>query len=189
MLVYAGITDIMYSYLRYKLSWDDKPYGWFSGFGSGLNSMAVLFLYPLLLRYGSNDVTLSIYGIITKITFLLMFAFLFSSWWAYFAIIPMSFNRFVSTGLRASSSHFVEYSEQGKLFSLIALIEGITSIIATLIFNGLYPLTLNFFSGTVFVAVAISLLLPLGLLIHVHYNMKELQPETSALNPSAVSSI
>uniref|UniRef100_A0AC35FUI4 Proton-coupled folate transporter n=1 Tax=Panagrolaimus sp. PS1159 TaxID=55785 RepID=A0AC35FUI4_9BILA len=188
MLVYAGITDIMYSYLRYKLSWNDKPYGWFSGLGSGFNSMAVLFLYPLLHRHGSNDVMLSIYGIITKIIFLFMFAFLFSNWWAYLSLIPITFNRFVSTGLRASSSHFVDYAEQGKLFSLIALIEGITSIIATLAFNGLYPLTLSFFAGTVFVVVAVSLLLPLGLLVNVHKNLKEIQPETNALNPSAISS-
>ena len=115
MLVYAGITDIMYSFLRYKLSWTDKPYGWFNGVSSAFNSLTILLLYPFLHRYGFTDITLSIYGLITKITFLIMFAFLFADWWAYLAIIPMAFNRFLSTGLRASSSSFVAHVEQGNL--------------------------------------------------------------------------
>lgn len=123
MFVYAGISDILYSYLRYTLSWSDKPYGWFNGISSGISSILVLFFYPLLHeRFGFHDFSLAIFGIISKIIFLSMFAFLKVDWWAYISLIPLSFNRFVSTGLRAGCCHFVDDIDQGK-YSTVAQIE------------------------------------------------------------------
>uniref|UniRef100_A0A914Q5Y6 Uncharacterized protein n=1 Tax=Panagrolaimus davidi TaxID=227884 RepID=A0A914Q5Y6_9BILA len=166
LLFNIGVDDILYSYLRYKLSWDDKPYGWYNGIGCALNSLTILFLYPYLHRTKNiNDVMLAIYGFISRVAILLMFAFFFSNWWAYLALIPTAFTRFILTGLRASSSKFVDDNEQGKLFSLISVIEGIMSLGATLIFNGLYPLTLSFFSGTIFLVVAVLCLIPIALLL------------------------
>jgi MFS family permease len=189
MVFSIGIDDIFYSYLRYKLSWDDKPYGWYNGLGCAFSSITIIFLYPYLHRNKNvNDVMLSIYGLIARITILLMFAFLFSSWWAYMALIPTAFTRFILTGLRAASSRLVEDNEQGKLFSLISVINGIMSIAATLIFNGLYPLTLSFFSGTVFLVVAGLCLIPIILLLKVHRKMVFTEEETTPFNsPLAVN--
>uniref|UniRef100_A0AC34RG86 Uncharacterized protein n=1 Tax=Panagrolaimus sp. JU765 TaxID=591449 RepID=A0AC34RG86_9BILA len=171
MFVYAGISDILYSYLRYKLGWNDKPYGWFNGTASGISSLLVLILYPILhTKFLIHDLNLAIFGILSKILFLIMFSFLFSQWWAYICLIPLVFNRFVSTGLRAGCSEFVDDHDQGKLFSMISMIEGITTIIASLVFNGLYPVTLNFFSGTCFLIVAISMLIPIGMISRVKRN-------------------
>jgi MFS family permease len=190
MFCSAGTQDIQYSYLQYKLAWDDKPYGWFNGLGSGFSSIAVLFLYPLLHhRYGSTDIQLAIWGFFTQMVFLLMFSFLFSHWWAYLSLIPNAFPRFILTGLRATSSKMVEYEEQGKLFSLISLLDGITGIIATLIFNGFYPLTLNFFSGTIFLLLAFACIGAIVLLLKVHYKMHGTESETTPLIISPDDSI
>ncbi|KAE9551479.1 hypothetical protein FO519_005324 [Halicephalobus sp. NKZ332] len=171
MFVYAGISDILYSYLRYTLGWNDKPYGWFNGIASGISSVLVLVLYPLLHnKLNFHDLHLAILGICSKVLFLFMFAFLFSVWWAYLSQIPLVFNRFVSTGLRAGCSEFVDDGDQGKLFSMISMIEGITTILASILFNGLYPMTLDFFPGTCFVVVALSMLLPIGLTSRVIYS-------------------
>uniref|UniRef100_A0A914Q0H8 Proton-coupled folate transporter n=1 Tax=Panagrolaimus davidi TaxID=227884 RepID=A0A914Q0H8_9BILA len=189
LLFNIGVDDILYSYLRYKLSWDDKPYGWYNGIGCALNSLTILFLYPYLHRTKNiNDVMLAIYGFISRVAILLMFAFLFSNWLAYLALIPTAFTRFILTGLRASSSKFVDDNEQGKLFSLISVIEGIMSLAATLIFNGLYPLTLSFFSGTIFLVVAVLCLIPIALLLKVHNKMELNEEETTPFNqPLAVN--
>lgn len=114
MFVYAGISDILYSYLRYKLGWNDKPYGWFNGTASGISSFLVLIIYPLLHeKFLIHDLNLAIFGILSKILFSVMFSFLFSQWWAYICLIPLVFNRFVSTGLRAGCSQFVDDHDQG----------------------------------------------------------------------------
>lgn len=69
------------------------------------------------------------------------------------------FNRFVSSGFRAFLSSLIETHEQGKMFSLVALLEGATSLLATTIYNNLYPITLNFFPGFLYILSA-ALLLP-----------------------------
>ncbi|VDM65067.1 unnamed protein product, partial [Strongylus vulgaris] len=38
LLIFAGLMDIQYSYLRYKLGWGDKEYGWFSGLQYGVTT-------------------------------------------------------------------------------------------------------------------------------------------------------
>uniref|UniRef100_A0AC34FJS1 Uncharacterized protein n=1 Tax=Panagrolaimus sp. ES5 TaxID=591445 RepID=A0AC34FJS1_9BILA len=113
MLFNSGIDDILFSYLRYKLSWSDKPYGWYNGLGNAVSSITVIFLYPYLHRLCHiNDVMLAVFGFTGKIILLLMFVSLFSNWWAYLALIPTALTRFTLTGLRASSSNFVEFTEQ-----------------------------------------------------------------------------
>lgn len=37
--------DIQYSYLRFKLGWGDKQYGWFSGLQFGVTTAAVILTF------------------------------------------------------------------------------------------------------------------------------------------------
>uniref|UniRef100_A0A1I7XAM0 Battenin n=1 Tax=Heterorhabditis bacteriophora TaxID=37862 RepID=A0A1I7XAM0_HETBA len=150
-----GLSDIQYSYLRYKLSWGDKEYGWFSGFSFGLNTIMVALVY-------------------------LLKSFLSACWpssaaqqWPILSFVSSShifvftaFNRFVSTGFRAFISNLIQSDEQGMMFSLIAVLEGLTTLLATSLFNNLYPKTLSFFPGLCYVASALMLsvsLLALGI--------------------------
>ena len=121
-------------------------------------------------------------GIGTKIAYLLLLVLAMQSWLVYVAAVPMSVNRFVATGLRAMIGMLVLDAEQGgrrrlvvervllrssfvgRAFSLIALIESISAILATTVFNGLYPQTLKFYDGTMFVATAIAITIPLVIL-------------------------
>uniref|UniRef100_A0A914DQN3 Uncharacterized protein n=2 Tax=Acrobeloides nanus TaxID=290746 RepID=A0A914DQN3_9BILA len=181
LLAYSGVSDILYSYFRLRLGWGDKEYGWFDGLGSGFNTLAVLALYPYL-HHSRNisNATLTIFGTVSKMIFLLILVFVWADWLAYLATIPSAFNRFISTGMRSLSTFYVTDSEQGKLFSLIALIEGVTGIIASLIFNGLYPLTLNFFSGTMIIAVLVAFFIPLVLMIYVKRTENKLEESNSS---------
>jgi hypothetical protein len=173
LVVFAGVSDILFSFLRYRLAWTDKQYGWFNGVGSALNSITVLVVYPLLhKKMKVPDTMLAIFGIVTRALYLLMIAFVQTSWMAFLATAPWAFNRFVSTGTRSMASQYVSDNEQGKVFTLIALLEGVSFTIATFIFNGLYPLTLHFFAGTLFLVVAVSMLIPFTLISYVHTNSR-----------------
>ncbi|KAH7711800.1 Protein Y4C6B.5 [Aphelenchoides avenae] len=166
LLVFAGVNDILFSFFRYRLQWADKQYGWFNGLGSAFSTVAILLLYPFLHRkLGIRNTLLSIFGTLTKIVHMLILAFVQATWMAFLATIPITFNRFVATGTRALASQYVLESQQGRLFALVALLEGASFTIASLIFNGLYPMTLNFFSGTMFLAVAASMLVVLACLV------------------------
>uniref|UniRef100_A0A1I7ZB05 Solute carrier family 46 member 3 n=1 Tax=Steinernema glaseri TaxID=37863 RepID=A0A1I7ZB05_9BILA len=165
LFVFSGISDIQFSYFRYKLSWSDKQFGWFSGLGYACTTLMVFTLYPFFhYKRHVSDVVLTMAGVLSKIIYCVLLAFAFSDWMVYAVVVIFSLNRFVSTGMRAICADVVAYSDQGKLFSLIALIEGVTNLLASLLFNSVYPKTLHLFSGTVFLSVAVILLIPFGLL-------------------------
>lgn len=168
LICFSGLMDIMFSYLRFKLVWTDKEYGWYNGASSGLASFLVIFLYPVLhKRFNWSDHVLAIMGLLGKIVNLVVLSFTTSTVIAMLTIFPLMFSRFIATGMRALASSFVEQQEQGKIFSLISLLEGLAFLLASLIFNGIYPLTLRYFSGTVLLITAALLLLPVGMLIHI----------------------
>ncbi|KJH45627.1 hypothetical protein DICVIV_08333 [Dictyocaulus viviparus] len=148
LFIFAGLMDIQYSYLRYKLGWGDKQYGWFSGLQFGVTTLAVSIIYPFLYLRGFTDGTLGCFGLITKIISLVMFAFISSTPMAYSII---------------SNTYFYCIS-LGKMFSLVALLEGATGILATVVFNTLYPKTLWFFPGLLYIASALLLIIPLVIL-------------------------
>uniref|UniRef100_A0A7I4YLN9 Proton-coupled folate transporter n=1 Tax=Haemonchus contortus TaxID=6289 RepID=A0A7I4YLN9_HAECO len=164
LLIFAGLMDIQYSYLRYKLGWGDKEYGWFSGLQYGITTLTVMVVYPLLYIRGFTDGILGCLGLLAKIISLVMLAFVANTGMAYSVIVFTSLNRFVSTGFRSFISSIIETNEQGKIFSVIALLEGVTGILASTIFNNLYPKTLHFFPGLLYLASAALLLIPLGIL-------------------------
>ena len=94
----TGLMDIQFSYMRYKLGWGDKAYGWFSGLSYGLTTFAVslmeiwflwnrilqiLVLYPFLRSKRVTDGILGCAGMVTKIVSLVMLAFLKNEAMAY----------------------------------------------------------------------------------------------------------
>ncbi|KAK6056647.1 hypothetical protein COOONC_05847 [Cooperia oncophora] len=181
LLIFAGLMDIQYSYLRFKLGWGDKEYGWFSGLQYAVTTATVMVVYPLLYIRGFTDGILGCLGLFAKIISLIMLAFVANTGMAYsvigkytsfdsiqsIMILPIVFtslNRFVSTGFRSFISSIIETSEQGRMFSVIALLEGITGILASTIFNNLYPETLDFFPGFLYITSAVLLLIPLLIL-------------------------
>ncbi|VDD91089.1 unnamed protein product [Enterobius vermicularis] len=157
----SGVLDIQYSFFRFKLEWGDKEFGWYSGIVYGLSTAAVLIPYPWLKTLGVYDLSLCALGLAAKIISLIATAFVFSNWFA-FAISPLSsFNRFISTALRTTVSQAVEFSEQGRIFSVISVADGLVSLSGSLVFNSIYPLTLPKYPYFCFVFIAGLLVIPL----------------------------
>ncbi|CAP37114.1 Protein CBG19969 [Caenorhabditis briggsae] len=179
MLIFSGLQDIQYSYLRYKLEWGDKKYGWFSGLSYGVTTFAVIVFYPLLRMKLMSDGMLATLGLFFKMISLFMFAFLQNEAMAYSIAVIVMFNRFVSTGFRAFISSLIEIQEQGKIFSVIALLEGITTLIATSIYNNVYPKTLEFFPGLLYLISAALLLVPLVIVSTSDFIVRKTPPEVS----------
>ncbi|CAB3409417.1 unnamed protein product [Caenorhabditis bovis] len=161
LLIFSGLSDIQYSYLRFKLKWGDKKYGWFSGLSYSLTTATVLTLYPLLRSRALTDGQLAAMGLFFKLSALIMFAFVQSDAMAFSTTALLMFNRFVSTGFRAFFSNIIDNNEQGKIFSVLALLEGVTTLVATAIYNNVYPKTLLVFPGLLYVISAALLVIPL----------------------------
>ncbi|KAK6030767.1 hypothetical protein OSTOST_03092, partial [Ostertagia ostertagi] len=169
LFIFAGMMDIQYSYLRFKLGWGDKQYGWFSGLQYAVTTATVMVVYPLLYIRGLTDGILGCLGLFAKMISLIMLAFVANTGMAYSVIVFTSLNRFVSTGFRSFISSIIETGEQGRMFSVIALLEGTTGILASAFFNNVYPETLHFFPGLLYLVSAALLLIPLLILGYAVY--------------------
>ncbi|KAJ8342235.1 hypothetical protein SKAU_G00321630 [Synaphobranchus kaupii] len=66
--------------------------------------------------------------------------------------------------LRSKLSKLVDPSQQGALFASVACIESLCSLVATGVFNSLYPATLHIFKGFPFLFGAIFLLIPASII-------------------------
>ncbi|KFQ44003.1 Proton-coupled folate transporter, partial [Nestor notabilis] len=66
--------------------------------------------------------------------------------------------------IRAKLSKLVSETEQGALFASVACVEALCSLVATGVFNSLYPATLHFMRGFPFLFGAIILLIPAAII-------------------------
>ncbi|KFP97435.1 Proton-coupled folate transporter, partial [Haliaeetus albicilla] len=66
--------------------------------------------------------------------------------------------------IRAKLSKLVSEMEQGALFASVACVEGLCSLVATGVFNSLYPASLHFMRGFPFLFGAIILLIPAAII-------------------------
>ncbi|CAB1348905.1 unnamed protein product [Coregonus sp. 'balchen'] len=66
--------------------------------------------------------------------------------------------------LRAKLSKLVGPEEQGALFASVACVEGLCSLVASGLFNSLYPATLHIMKGFPFLFGALLLLIPTGII-------------------------
>uniref|UniRef100_A0A158R3R9 Proton-coupled folate transporter n=1 Tax=Syphacia muris TaxID=451379 RepID=A0A158R3R9_9BILA len=187
---FSGVNDIQYSFFRFKLKWTDKEYGWYSGLTYGLGTASVLFLYPWLRRIcGLDDLAICAVALLMKIASLISIAFVFSNWFA-FATVPLSvFNRCISAALRTTVSESVEVYEQGRIFSVISILDSIVSMGGSLIFNTLYPLTLPSFSYLCYIIVAVVLLVPLFISLYLLYRKRSLPGSNSTMDSNSDFSI
>ncbi|XP_003371460.1 proton-coupled folate transporter [Trichinella spiralis] len=71
------------------------------------------------------------------------------------------FNRFNATGLRFILSDETAVHEQGKIFAIVAMAEAIIGMLASIVFNSLFPITLTFYSGFCHILISLLFIMPL----------------------------
>ncbi|GMT24464.1 hypothetical protein PFISCL1PPCAC_15761, partial [Pristionchus fissidentatus] len=146
LFAFSGMSDIQFSFMRFQLAWDDVAYGQFTSLSSLFGTLGVLLLYPFL-RLLLSDVFLGVIGLVLKMSFLTVLSFSTSSLLIYILSILSIGSRFVSTAFRTQIANLVEEYEQGKMSSLVSILEGVAGILATAVLNNLFPLTLSIWAG------------------------------------------
>ncbi|XP_039108314.1 proton-coupled folate transporter isoform X1 [Hyaena hyaena] len=157
--VHFGAQDILTLYeLSKPLCWDSK----LIGYGSAAQHLPYLtsLLGLQLLRHCLADAWVAEIGLAFNILGMVVFAFA--------TITPLMFTGYgllflslVTTPVvRAKLSRLVGESEQGALFSAVACVNALAMLMASGIFNSLYPATLNFMKGFPFLLGAGLLFIP-----------------------------
>ncbi|KAJ1071876.1 hypothetical protein K5549_002168 [Capra hircus] len=157
--VHLGAQDILTIYeLSAPLCWDSQ----LISYGSAAQQLPYLtsLLGLRLLQYCLADTWVAEIGLVFNILGMMVFAFA--------TITPLMFTGYgllflslvVTPIIRAKLSRLVRQSEQGALFSALACVNGLAMLMASGIFNSLYPATLNLMKGFPFLLGAGLLFIP-----------------------------
>ncbi|XP_056415088.1 proton-coupled folate transporter [Hyla sarda] len=161
--VHMGVKDLMVIYeLSFPLCWDSD----LIGYGSAaehltyLSSLAGLRLFQLCIA----ESWVAEMGFLSNISGLVVFSLAVTTQVMFTGYGLRFFSMATTPVIRSKLSKLVEEGEQGALFSVVACVEGVSFILATSIFNSLYPATLYFMKGFAFLFGGVLLLIPAGII-------------------------
>uniref|UniRef100_A0A8R1TWB8 Major facilitator superfamily (MFS) profile domain-containing protein n=1 Tax=Onchocerca volvulus TaxID=6282 RepID=A0A8R1TWB8_ONCVO len=161
---FIGSTHISFYYLKFRFGWDAELYGFLKGPTQGFAVLNVLFIYPLLRTHNFTDRTLSLIGVISRALGRLWLAVTWSTPSTFLLMLFDSFARFAASGMRAISANIVPLRNHGSMFTLFAVTEALSNLIAAIIFHTLFPLSLNFLPQLSFYILAVIMLIPIVIL-------------------------
>uniref|UniRef100_A0AC35FI16 Uncharacterized protein n=1 Tax=Panagrolaimus sp. PS1159 TaxID=55785 RepID=A0AC35FI16_9BILA len=161
---FIGTIHILFYYLKQRFHWDLKLYAYLKAPDQMLSTLAILFLFPFFKSKGISDPALALLGLLSRCFGRLWLALSWNTESVYFLIILDSLSRFSPTAIRSMFSKTVAENEQGRIFSLISVVELSCTLLASIVFHTLFPYSISFFPQLSFVLMG-SILIPPILLI------------------------
>ncbi|CAG9533052.1 unnamed protein product [Cercopithifilaria johnstoni] len=157
---FIGSTHILFYYLKYRFGWDAALYGFLKGPTQGLAVLNVMFVYPLLRTHNFTDRTLALIGLISRALGRLWLAIAWNTPSTFLLVLFDSFTRFAASGMRAVSASIVPTKNHGSMFTLFAVTEAMSNLVAAIIFHTLFPLSLYSLPQLSFYILAIVMIIP-----------------------------
>ncbi|XP_046571893.1 proton-coupled folate transporter-like [Haliotis rubra] len=165
--------DVLLLYTRRPpLSWSQTTFGYFKGLENFTRSLTLVTVLPLCRKM--RDTTVGLWGLASKIIGLVVLGLSTKTWLTFLVVIFAMFQGFPATVVRSLMSSMVSQGEQGRLFGLVAAVESIASLLASLLFNQLYPLSLGFFPGFCFLLAAGLFVIAVALMLWLHLDSQRL---------------
>ncbi|XP_013396933.1 proton-coupled folate transporter [Lingula anatina] len=152
LVVFGGAEDVTYLYFKYVIKdWTTALYGGFLAFKFTMYGISLLVILPLLKKFGSlRDATLGVLGLLGACAGSVILIFTTTVMMAFTAPLFLGMKGLSAAPIRAIISKMVEVEEQGKIFAIVAVVEVVGVLMASVIYNSLWPATLEFFPGFVF---------------------------------------
>ncbi|XP_064189277.1 proton-coupled folate transporter isoform X2 [Anguilla rostrata] len=153
-LIAMGDQAVLLLYLTYTpREFTTEMYGVFNSARMLLFGFALMGLFPLLLRC-FGEMTLAKMSAFLRTVSCVLMAFSTNTWMVFLAAVVGTPSGIPQAVTRSLSSAIVDPNEQGAMFSFMASMEALCLLVAAMLFNGLYPLTLTSFPGMVFIMMA-----------------------------------
>eukprot|EP00118_Oscarella_pearsei_P008960 m.48854 g.48854 ORF g.48854 m.48854 type:complete len:468 (+) comp33929_c0_seq3:53-1456(+) len=140
---FSGMLDVIVVFVfDSPLCWASDMLGYFFAFKLALYGVAAMVVLPLLKWYKVKDFSLIYTGLISGAAGLILLGFSRYTWMMMYLVPVVSMMRGVVVPcLRSLMSQMVGKDNQGALFSGVGCVEAVCGLLATLIYNGLYPAT------------------------------------------------
>ncbi|XP_064022470.1 proton-coupled folate transporter isoform X1 [Pogoniulus pusillus] len=161
--VHFGAKDIFVLYeLGFPLCWTSD----FIGYGSAANYLAYLSSLGglRLLQLCLKDSWVAEIALVSNIAGLVVISIATTTAVMFTGYGILFLSMAATPVIRSKLSKLVSETEQGALFASVACVQGLCSLVATGVFNSLYPATLNFMRGFPFLFGAIILLIPAAII-------------------------
>ncbi|KAH7722845.1 Protein Y43F8A.5 [Aphelenchoides avenae] len=177
---FMGTLHILFFYLKQRFSWDMEQYATLKAPDQMLSTLAILLVFPFLKSRHISDAVLALIGLSSRCAGRLWLAVAWNTYSVYPMILMDAFSRFSPAALRSLLSKSVEVDQQGRIFSLISVIELVGSLLASVAFHTLFPWSIPFFPQLAFVVMALVMLVPVFLIC---WNLRELNREPAEAPP------
>ncbi|XP_051578257.1 proton-coupled folate transporter [Myxocyprinus asiaticus] len=163
-LVAVGDQSILLLYLKYEpREFTTALFGVFNSARMLFFGFGLLGLFPVLMRC-VKEMTLAKLSAVFRGASYVLLAFSNNTWMVFLVAVVGAPSGISQAVIRSLSSAIVGPDEQGAMFSFSASVEATCILIASSIFNGLYPLTLPTFPGMPFIVMAVFMLIVLIIL-------------------------
>ncbi|GBP07952.1 Solute carrier family 46 member 3 [Eumeta japonica] len=165
ILVINGLSNLEYLYTRQKLQWSLESYSIYGAVNTLVQVVGLLvgvtFMQKVLKISDIHLVLLSYLSIIGEY---LIRAFAVKSWHMYLGTSVSLFKGLASPLIRSIISKIIPGDDMAKIFSLLGVMTGFLPVVAPLIFNSLYAVTIDVFPGGIYLFCASINTVALGML-------------------------
>ncbi|XP_046567073.1 proton-coupled folate transporter-like [Haliotis rubra] len=119
-----------------------------------------------------RNTTVGLWGLISKAIGLVVLGLSTRTWHVFLVTLLSMFQGFPAAVVRSLLSSMVSQAEQGRLFGLLASMDSIAVVVASLIFNQLYPATLDILPGLSFMVAAGLCVVAAAIMLWLHFDMR-----------------
>ncbi|XP_075802743.1 solute carrier family 46 member 2 [Microtus pennsylvanicus] len=167
-LAVVGTVDVMALFvLKEPLSWNQVQLGY--GMASGYIIFITSFLGVLVFSRYFPDTTMIIIGMVSFGSGALLLAFVKETYTFYIARAIMMFALIPITTIRSAMSKLIKDSSYGKVFVILQLCLALTGVVTSTLYNKIYQLSLDKFTGTCFVLssfLSFLAIVPIGIVAY-----------------------
>ncbi|XP_071541507.1 proton-coupled folate transporter-like [Panulirus ornatus] len=167
MICTAGEMDISYLFVKDKpIKWSFEKFTWYFSLKYGLGALTLLGILPFCSKV--PDMILALIGLVSKVGGLTLLSVASEDTAVFISSALSMLSTWPLPTLRSAMSKLVEPNEQGKMFACVALLENACALVASGLFNSIYPATRHIFRGLTFLMAVGLLIIPIVILSALH---------------------
>ncbi|XP_033127734.1 proton-coupled folate transporter-like [Anneissia japonica] len=179
MLALSGDMELTVLYTKHTpLSWSPFTIAIYMALRNITRAVVLLIAMPLLfhiknLRTQNNDFNLTIVGLVSNMVGYIMIAMAKTTLVMMLVPLVSSLAGIAGAVLGSLKSKLVEPDEMGAMFAFTSLIETMCHLCGSILFNNLYPVTLEYMPGFSFLIMAVLIFIILCIVMYFKWDYED----------------
>jgi len=180
LLIFGGYNDITPLYSKHSpRNFTPSLIGYFLAEVLFVKGVGVVLVIPLMTKVLKwSDLSISITGAVVTIGFYIFLGLASTKWMMFIGGLLAIGSGMPPPCLRSMLSKQVESSELGTMFALVASLEVLETLIASVIFNNIYSATVDWLPGFSYLLMSGMIVFPIFLMIWLYVLQRRDNPYT-----------